>query len=533
MSGAKEKSLILWLNDIGMEDVPLVGGKNASLGEMLNKLNEKGIKIPNAFAVTSYAYQYFLDYTSIKKEIEGILKGLDTSNIDNLMIKGREVRETIIHAEFPPDMAQAILDAYVQLGVEYGQKNGYSLDVAIRSSATAEDMPDASFAGQQDTFLNIRGKKNILTYCRRCFASLFTNRAISYRYDKGYSQFDISLSVSVQKMVRSDSAYSGVMFSIDTETGFKNAVFISAAFGLGENVVQGSINPDEYYVFKPSLKMGKKAIIGRKMGDRDIKMVYSIENDARVRNIPTSLAERFRYVMEEDEIQKLAEWACTIEDHYSKEAGHYKPMDIEWAKDGDGVNIGTGELFIVQARPETIYLQKDINHYEIYQLLERNEPILRGNAVGTKIGQGVANVIQSTREMAKFKLGDVLVTSMTDPDWEPIMKIASAIVTNKGGRTCHAAIIARELGIPCVIGTENGDEVIKTGQEITVSCCEGETGYVYNGRLKYNVEKIDLKNLPQTKTKIMMNVGIPEKAFAQSMIPNDGVGLARQEFIIS
>jgi pyruvate,water dikinase len=533
MSGAKEKSLILWLNDIGMEDVPLVGGKNASLGEMLNKLNEKGIKIPNAFAVTSYAYQYFLDYTSIKKEIEGILKGLDTSNIDNLMIKGREVRETIIHAEFPPDMAQAILDAYVQLGVEYGQKNGYSLDVAIRSSATAEDMPDASFAGQQDTFLNIRGKKNILTYCRRCFASLFTNRAISYRYDKGYSQFDISLSVSVQKMVRSDSAYSGVMFSIDTETGFKNAVFISAAFGLGENVVQGSINPDEYYVFKPSLKMGKKAIIGRKMGDRDIKMVYSIENDARVRNIPTSLAERFRYVMEEDEIQKLAEWACTIEDHYSKEAGHYKPMDIEWAKDGDGVNIGTGELFIVQARPETIYLQKDINHYEIYQLLERNEPILSGNAVGTKIGQGVANVIQSTREMAKFKLGDVLVTSMTDPDWEPIMKIASAIVTNKGGRTCHAAIIARELGIPCVIGTENGDEVIKTGQEITVSCCEGETGYVYNGRLKYNVEKIDLKNLPQTKTKIMMNVGIPEKAFAQSMIPNDGVGLARQEFIIS
>ena len=533
MSSDREKSLVLWLNEIGMEDVPLVGGKNASLGEMYQKLSEKGIKIPNAFAVTSYAYQYFLDYAGIKKEIEDILKGLDTSNIDDLMIRGREVRETIIHSEFPPDMSQAIHEAYARLGAEYGRKDGYSLDVAVRSSATAEDMPDASFAGQQDTFLNIRGKRNILAYCRRCFASLFTTRAISYRHDKGYSQFDVSLSVTVQKMVRSDSAYSGVMFSIDTETGFKDAVFISAAFGLGENVVQGAINPDEYYVFKPTLKMGKRAIIGRKMGDRHIKMVYFKENDARVRNIPTTLTERFRYVLEDDEIIKLAECACIIEDHYSKKAGYFKPMDIEWAKDGDGVNVGTGELFIVQARPETIHSQRDINIYESYRLTERGDPILIGSAVGNKIGQGVANVIPSTREMARFKPGEVLVTSMTDPDWEPIMKIASAIVTNKGGRTCHAAIISRELGIPCVIGTGNGDEVLKTGQDITVSCCEGETGHVYDGHLDYDVEKIDLKRLPQTKTKIMMNVGIPEKAFAQSMIPNDGVGLAREEFIIN
>ncbi len=431
-------------------------------------------------------------------------------------------------------MAQAILDAYAQLGEEHGQKDDFNLDVAVRSSATAEDLPDASFAGQQDTFLNIRGKINILAYCRRCFASLFTNRAISYRHGKGFNQFDVSLSVTVQKMVRSDSAYSGVVFSIDTETGFKDVVFISAAYGLGENVVQGAINPDEYYVFKPSLKMGKKGIVSRKMGDRNIKMVYSMDNDSRVLNVPTTLAERFRYVLEEDEILKLAEWACIIEDHYSKEAGEYRPMDIEWAKDGDGVNVGTGELFIVQARPETVHSQKDLNVYESYRLLERDiKPLVTGDAVGTKIAHGKAKLIHSAKNMSMFNPGEVLVTSMTDPDWEPIMKIASAIVTNKGGRTCHAAIISRELGIPCVIGTGDGDEMIETGQEITVSCCEGETGRVYNGYLKYSVEKIDLKELPRTRTKIMMNVGIPEKAFAQGLIPNDGVGLAREEFIIS
>ena len=323
------------------------------------------------------------------------------------------------------------------------------------------------------------------------------------------------------------------MFSIDTETGFKDVVFISGAYGLGENVVQGAVNPDEFYVFKPTLKMGKRAIISRKVGDRDIKMIYSMDDDATVRNVSTTLAERHRYVLEEDEILKLAEWACIIEEHYSKESGQFKPMDIEWAKDGDGINAGTGELFIVQARPETIHGQNDANTYENYHILERGDALVSGTAVGTKVGQGVANIIQSTTEMEKFNKGDVLVTSMTDPDWEPVMKIASAIVTNKGGRTCHAAIISRELGIPCVIGTGNGDEMIKTGQNVTVSCCEGETGHVYDGLVKFEVERVDMKDIPQTRTKIMMNVGMPEKAFAEGRIPNDGVGLAREEFIIS
>jgi pyruvate, water dikinase len=533
MAKGSPKKFILWFNEIGIEDVPLVGGKNASLGEMYQKLHERGIRIPNGFAITAYAYRYFLKYAGIEEEIKKTLKDLDTSDLPGLMRRGRGVRDIIRHAEFPPDLTQAIFAGYDTLAAEFGQEGLDNLDVAIRSSATAEDMPDASFAGQQDTFLNVRGRRSVLDACRKCFASLFTNRAISYRHDKGYGQFDVALSIAVQKMVRSDSAYSGVIFSIDTETGFKDAVFITAAYGLGENVVQGVVNPDEYYVFKPALKAGKRSIISRKVGDRDVKMVYSAEDDATVKNVPTTLSERHRYVLTDDEILKLAEWTCIIEEHYSMEAGHFKPMDIEWAKDGDGVNVGSGELFIVQARPETIHSQKNTNKYENYFLLEKGEVIVSGTAVGTKIGQGTANVIQSTQEMDRFKEGQVLVSTMTDPDWEPIMKIASAIVTNKGGRTCHAAIVSRELGIPCVIGAGNADEIIKSGQEITVSCCEGETGLVYGGLLKYEVETIDLDRIPATRTKIMMNVGMPEKAFFQGMIPNDGVGLAREEFIIN
>jgi len=533
MAADNSKKFILWFDEIGIEDVPLVGGKNASLGEMYQKLHSKGIKVPNGFAITAYAYRYFLKYAGIEDEIRKILKNLDTHDISNLQRKGRQVRDVIRHAEFPPDLTQAIYTAYDKLAEEFGLAGTDNLDVAIRSSATAEDLPDASFAGQQDTYLNIRGRRSVLDACRKCFASLFTNRAISYRHDKGFGQFDVSLSIAVQKMVRSDSAYSGVMFSIDTETGFKDAVLITAAYGLGENVVQGIVNPDEYYVFKPTLKQGKRAIISRKVGDRDIKMVYSMDDESTVKNVPTTLAERHRYVLDDDEILKLAEWACIIEDHYSQEAGYFKPMDIEWAKDGDGVNVGTGELFIVQARPETIHSQKDSNVYETYRLLETAPVLCSGTAVGTKIGHGVARVINSTLEMDQFREGEVLVTTMTDPDWEPIMKIAAAIVTNKGGRTCHAAIVSRELGIPCIIGTGNADEVIKTGQEVTVSCCEGETGHVYEGILKYEVEKLNLEELPKTKTKIMMNVGIPEQAFSQGMIPNDGVGLAREEFIIN
>ena len=534
MATQNEKKLILWFDEIGISDVPLVGGKNASLGEMYQQLQGKGINVPNGFAITAYAYRYFLKYAGIEDAIKKILKDLDTHDLEGLMRKGRQIREVITHAEIPPDLVQAIYTAYDKLAAEFPGKGGdANVDVAIRSSATAEDLPDASFAGQQDTFLNIRGRLSVLDACRKCFASLFTNRAISYRHDKGFGQFDVSLSIAVQKMVRSDSAYSGVMFSIDTETGFQDAVFITAAYGLGENVVQGAVNPDEYYVFKPTLKQGKRAIISRKVGDRDIKMVYSMEDDATVKNVATTLAERHRYVLEDDEILKLAEWACIIEDHYSEAAGYFKPMDIEWAKDGDGEHVGSGELFIVQARPETIHSRGDENTYQNYRLLEKGEILASGTAVGTKVGQGVANVIQSALDMEQFNEGDVLITSMTDPDWEPIMKIASAIVTNKGGRTCHAAIISRELGIPCVIGTGNGDEVIQTGQEVTISCCEGETGHVYDGLLKYDVQTFNLDEIPRTRTRIMMNVGIPEKAFSQGRIPNDGVGLAREEFIIN
>ncbi len=408
MAGDSKKKFILWFGEVGINDVPLVGGKNASLGEMYQKLGSKGIKIPNGFAITAYAYRYFLKYAGIEEEIKKVLKGLDTHDLHNLMAKGREVREIITHAEIPPDLTQAIYTAYDKLGAEFAQKGNanYGLsnvDVAIRSSATAEDLPDASFAGQQDTFLNIRGRRSVIDACRKCFASLFTNRAISYRHDKGFGQFEVSLSIAVQKMVRSDSAYSGVMFSIDTETGFKDVVFITAAYGLGENVVQGAVNPDEFYVFKPTLKMGKRAIISRSPGDRDIKMVYSMEDDATVKNVPTTLDERHRYVLDDDGILKLAEWACIIEEHYSDEAGYFKPMDIEWAKDGDGVNVGTGDLYIVQARPETIHSQRETNTYENYRLLETGEILVSGTAVGSKVGQGVANVLQSTFEIDKFQ----------------------------------------------------------------------------------------------------------------------------------
>jgi len=408
---------------------------------------------------------------------------------------------------------------------EYGE----SVDVAVRSSATAEDLPDASFAGQQETYLNIRGYDALIDACKRCFASLFTNRAISYRHDKGFGQFDVYLSIVVQKMVRSDSSASGVIFSIDTESGFKDAVFLTGAWGLGENVVQGAVNPDEYYVFKPTLKQGKRPIVGKRVGSKEIKMIYNEDPNAEepVKNIETTPEERKKYVISDDEILKLSEWACIIEDHYGK------AMDIEWAKDGDGTNVGTGKLFIVQARPETVHSQIAAGTMETYKLNETGTILVEGLAVGTKIGQGEANVIQNVEGIHDFKKGQVLVTDMTDPDWEPIMKIAGAIVTNRGGRTCHAAIISRELGIPCVIGTVDGTEKIKSGQNVTVSSAEGETGYIYDGLLDFEIERLDLGELPKTKTKIMMNLAIPEKAFTECQIPNDGVGLAREEFIIN
>ncbi|MCD4763217.1 MAG: phosphoenolpyruvate synthase [Desulfobacterales bacterium] len=526
MADKHDKAFILWFDEISIGDVALVGGKNASLGEMYQKLTSKGVAVPNGFAITSYAYRHLIKTAGIENDVLDAMAGLDTHDMKNLQERGEKVRGIIKNAEFPDDLRHAIIEAYKKMEEEYAS----NVDVAVRSSATAEDLPDASFAGQQETFLNIRGTDALIENCRKCFASLFTNRAISYRHDKGFGQFDVYLSIAVQKMIRSDAASSGVIFSIDTESGFEDAVFITGSWGLGENVVLGVVNPDEYYVFKPTLKEGKRPIVSKRVGSKELKMIYSSDpqKGKTVKNIDTTPEERGKYILSDDEIIQLAKWTCIIEDHYQK------PMDIEWAKDGDGVNIGTGGLYIVQARPETVHSQSSSKRVlETYVLKEKGKVIASGQAVGSMIGQGVAHIIEDSAHIHEFKKGEVLVTDMTDPDWEPIMKIASAIVANRGGRTCHAAIISRELGIPCIVGTVDGSEVIKNGSEVTVSCAEGETGNIYEGRLKFVIDRLDLDTLPPTKTAIMMNVGIPERAFTECQIPNAGVGLAREEFIIN
>ena len=519
----KKKEFILWFKDLTINDIPLVGGKNASLGEMYRTLTQKGVNIPNGFAVTAYAYYYFIKKAKIDDDIRRILSDVNTKDMHNLAERGKKVRKTILKAELPEELKKSILDAYKKLCQKYGQNT----DVAVRSSATAEDLPDASFAGQQETYLNIKGEKSLLESCKKCFASLFTNRAISYRVDKKFDHFKIGLSIGVEKMVRSDLASSGVMFSIDTETGFKDAILINGAYGLGENIVQGTVNPDQFYVFKPTLKKGFKPIISKKLGGKRIKMVYTL-GAKTTRNVHVPEESRNKFCIHDNEILKLAEWACIIEEHYSKKARKFKPMDMEWAKDGK-----SNELFIVQARPETVQSQRDINVLEEYILREKGHIIATGLSVGTKISSGKAHVIKSAKDIGNFRKGEVLITEKTDPDWEPIMKIASAIVTDRGGRTCHAAIITRELGIPAIVGTENGTERIKNGTDVTVSCAEGEVGNIYHGKLKFDVNRLNLKNLKRPKTKIMMNVGNPDQAFEFSFIPNDGVGLAREEFIIS
>jgi len=518
----KKNAFVLWFKDLTIEDVPVVGGKNASLGEMYCNLTKKGVNIPNGFAVTAHAYRYLLKKARIEKTIKQILKGLNTRDVQNLAERGKKVRETILQAEFPEELTKAIIQAYEKLCREYGPDT----DVAVRSSATAEDLPDASFAGQQESYLNIKGEKDLLVACKKCFASLFTDRAISYRVDKKFSHFKVALSIGIQKMVRSDLASSGVTFSIDTETGFRNAVIINGSYGLGENIVKGTVNPDQFYVFKPTLKEGFKPIISKKLGDKKIKMVY--DKNGTTKNINVQESQRKKFCISNDEILKLAKWACIIEDHYSKKARKFKPMDMEWAKDGR-----LKKLFIVQARPETVQSQKDVNILEEYALKEKGSIIVSGLSVGTKVASGKAHVIKNVRDIKNFKAGEVLITEKTDPDWEPIMKIASAIVTNKGGRTAHAAIVARELGIPAIVGTEKGTEIVKNGVDVTVSCAEGEVGNVYKGKLKFDIQRHNLKKLKRPKTKIMMNVGNPDQAFEFSFIPNDGVGLAREEFIIS
>lgn len=520
----KSKQFILWFNELTIGDVPLVGGKNASLGEMYQSLSPKGVRIPNGFAVTAHAYRTLLERSNALGQIKSILADLDTRDMENLSSRGRKVRTLIRNLEMPGDIQQAITEAYHRLEQEYGT----NVDVAVRSSATAEDLPDASFAGQQETYLNIHGVEELIDACKRCFASLFTNRAISYRVDKGFDHFSIALSIGIMKMVRSDLASSGVMFSIDTETGFQDAVYITGAYGLGENVVQGAVNPDEFYVFKPTLKEGFKPILMRKVGDKAIKMIYTEDGRHPTRNVDVPEVMRRQLILKDEEILELARMACVIEEHYSMRAGQARPMDIEWAKDGI-----TGQLFIVQARPETVHARKDLTVLKNY-ILEQTGPVLvTGRSVGERIGAGLAHVIKDAHQIKDFRPGEVLVTDMTDPDWEPIMKIASAIVTNRGGRTCHAAIISRELGIPCIVGTHDGTERISGGENVTVDCSQGSVGTVYQGLLTYRLDSLDLKQLPRTRTHIMMNLASPEQAFEKSFLPNDGVGLAREEFIIN
>jgi len=507
---------VKWFEEVGARDVALVGGKNASLGEMIRNLDKKGVNVPSGFAITAEAYRHVIKKAGIGQKIRDTLAGLDTHDMENLSKRGEEIRSLIRNAPCPKELEEEIRIAYREMEKRYGK----DVDVAVRSSATAEDLPTASFAGQQETYLNVRGEEELVEKVMECFASLFTNRAISYRVDKGFDHLSVYLSVGIQKMVRSDLACSGVIFSIDTESGFRDAVYITGAYGLGENVVQGIVNPDQFYVFKPTLKKGFRPIVEKKLGTKEKKLVYKA-NGAGTEQKEVKVEERRKFVLSDDEVLLLAKWACIIEEHYGT------PMDIEWAKDGVA-----NELFIVQARPETVHSQADLATLETYVLEEEGKLLLKGEAVGTKIGQGEVHVIEDSNEIYAFKKGQVLVTEMTDPDWEPIMKIASAIIANKGGRTCHAAIVSRELGVPCVIGTDEGTNVLRDVKEVTVDCSQGE-GRIYEGKLKYRVDETALSRLPRPHTKIMMNFGIPGGAFIQGQIPNDGVGLAREEFIIN
>jgi pyruvate, water dikinase len=513
-----DRRLVIWYKDLTIADVPKVGGKNAALGEMVRELLPLGVRVPNGFAITADAYRYFLDATNLRGRIEEALVGLDTHSIEDLQRRGKAVREMILAEELPNDLKTAVVSAYRELVELEGAE-----DVAVRSSATAEDLPGASFAGQQETYLNVVGDEDVLISTKKCIASLFTDRAISYRFDKGFSHTDAALSVGIQKMVRSDMATSGVMFSIDTETGFDKVVVIEGSYGLGEMVVQGKVTPDSFTVFKPSLQKGNKAVIARDIGPKEVKMIYGEKGGLIV---DVSPEDRNRLCLTDDEVEKLARWAMEIEKHFSTKHGRYQPMDMEWAKDGK-----TNELYIVQARPETVVSTRDKNVFVEHVLKGQGAVITKGTSVGTKIATGKVRVILDVKGISEFKKGEVLVTEITDPDWEPIMKIASAIVTDKGGRTSHAAIVSRELGIPCIVGTANATQVLHDGDEITVDC-SGTEGTIRAGILDFEIIEHRLDNLPELKTKIMVNVGSPEEAFKNTYLPVKGVGLGRLEFII-
>lgn len=521
---------IKWFNELGIEDVDLVGGKNASLGEMYRNLIQEDIRIPNGFAITADAYRFVLESNDVWGELHAQLDDLDPEDVTQLQERGKRCREIIYNCTLPVEMKDQIDQAYQALKEEYGE----DVSLAVRSSATAEDSPEASFAGQNESYLNIQGLDALLDAYKRCLASNFTDRSIHYKFVHGFDTLKVYLSVVVMKMVRSDIGESGVMFSIDSETGFKDVVFINAAYGLGENIVQGSIAPDSFYVHKPTFKKGYRAVLRRRLGSKALKMIFSegINQDnlsvEYTKNIDTPKEEKEKFCINDEDVLLLADYAIKIEEHYSKQAGYLKPMDMEWAKDGVD-----GHIYIVQARPETVESRKEARHLEIYRLKEQSKVLLTGQAVGTKIGAGKVCKIVDPSNLKDFKAGDVLVAETTSPDWEPIMKIASAIVTNTGGRTCHAAIVSRELGKPAIVGVENAVETLVDGQEITVSCAEGETGLIHEGILDYEVIKTDLSTLPKTKTQIMMNLGNPDMAFTLASLPVDGIGLARMEFIIN
>jgi len=510
---------VRFFEEFGIDDVPLVGGKNASLGEMLRNLSEQGVRVPHGFAITAQAYRYMLDEAGAWDRLHAELDELDPADVAALARKGKRAREIVYGAGLPDDLAAEILDAYRKLQQEYGEE----VSLAVRSSATAEDLPTASFAGQQDSYLNIKGEESLLDTCRRCFASLFTDRAIHYRVDQGFDHFKVSLSIGVMKMVRSDISSSGVMFSIDTESGFRDAVFVTGAYGLGENVVQGAVDPDEFYVHKPTYLAGHRAVLRRLIGDKAVKMILvDGETKNTTRNIPTPKSDRARFCLTDADVLELAGYACTIEAHYGR------PMDMEWAKDGLD-----GKLYIVQARPETVASQHSATALESYVLEGRGEILTEGRSVGEKIASGAVRRIENLTQLAEFKPGEVLVADTTTPDMEPVMKTAAAIVTNRGGRTCHASIIARELGIPAVVGTGDATTCVPDGEVVTVSCAEGDTGRVYRGEIGFHVDRTEVADLARPRTQIMINLGNPDLAFKTSFLPNDGVGLARMEFIIS
>jgi pyruvate,water dikinase len=511
---------VRFFEEVGIADVPLVGGKNASLGEMYRELSGQGVRIPNGFAITAEAYHHMLEQAGAVDQLGAALDGLDPEDVADLARRGKRARQIVYGAGLPQDLRDEILAGYRQLQEEYGE----DVSLAVRSSATAEDLPTASFAGQHETYLNITGDESLLDACRRCFASLWLDRAIHYRIDQGFDHFSVGLSIGVMKMVRSDIASSGVFFSLDTESGFRDVVFITGAYGLGENVVQGAVDPDEFYVHKPTFEQGHRAVLRRLLGDKAIKMIF-VEGEVKqtVRNIPAPKADRERYCITDDDALELADYAIKIERHYGR------PMDMEWAKDGLD-----GKLYVVQARPETVASQRQPTMLETYVLSDgRHDVLAEGRAVGEKIATGNARLIKDVAQLHEFVPGDVLVADTTTPDWEPVMKTAAAIVTNRGGRTCHAAIVARELGLPAVVGTGDGTASLPTGETITVSCAEGDTGRIYRGEVPFEVERTDVGEIERPKTKVMVNLGNPDLAFKTSFLPNDGVGLARMEFIIS